>query len=99
MTISWQAPQADPLITIASYRLVANETQFGLDDIVASSTVTSYTLNGLEEYNTYTCSVVAISTVSTTSDEVTTSFSTPQAGTNSTIDVGHVGLLKQEVIP
>lgn len=81
VNISWQAPQADPLITIASYRLVINETQFGLDDIIVSSTMTLYTLSGLEEYNNYTCSVVAISTVGTTSDEATITFSTPEGGT------------------
>ena len=80
VTISWQAPPFDPTITIASYRLVVSETEFGLNDTVASSTTTSYTFTGLEEYNNYTCSVVAVSTYDGVSNETVISFTTPQGG-------------------
>ena len=81
VTISWQAPPFDPTITIASYRLVVSETEFGLNDTVASSTTTSYTFTGLEEYNNYTCSVVAVSTYDGVSNETMISFTTSQGGT------------------
>ena len=80
MTISWQAPPPDPTVTIASYRLVVSETQFGLNNSVASSTTTSYTFTGLEEYNNYTCSVVAVSTHGGVSNETVISFTTSQGG-------------------
>ena len=80
VTISWQAPPPDPTVTIASYRLVVSETEFGLNDTVASATMTSYTFTGLEEYNNYTCSVVAVSTYGAVSNETVISFTTPQGG-------------------
>ena len=82
VTISWQAPPPDPTVTIASYRLVVSETQFGLNDSVASSTTTSYTFTGLEEYNNYTCSVVAVSTYGGVSNETVISFTTSQGGSS-----------------
>ena len=82
MSISWQAPNSDPTITIASYRLVVSETEFGLNDTVASSTTTSYTFTGLEEYDNYTCSVLAISTDGVASNETVISFTTSQGGTD-----------------
>ena len=82
VTISWQAPPPVSTVTIASYRLVVSETQFGLNNSVASSTTTSYTFTGLEEYNNYTCSVVAVSTYDVISTETAISFTTPQGGTN-----------------
>ena len=82
VTISWQAPPPDPTITIASYRLVVSETQFGLNDTVASSTTTSYTFTGLEEHNNYICSVVAVSTDGSVSNETVISFTTSQGGTD-----------------
>ena len=83
MTISWQAPPPDPTVTVASYRLVVSETQFGLNDSVASSTTTSYTFTELEEYNNYTCSVVAVSTYGGVSNETEIYFTTSQGGTHS----------------
>ena len=80
MTISWQAPPPDPTVTITSYRLVVSETEFGLNDTVASTTMISYTFTGLEEYNNYTCSVVAVSTYGGVSNETLISFTTPQGG-------------------
>ena len=80
VTISWQAPPPVSTITIASYRLVVSENRFGLNDTVASSTTTSYTFTGLEEYNNYTCSVLAISTYDVVSIETVISFTTPQGG-------------------
>ena len=81
MTISWQAPPPDPTVTIASYRLVVSETEFGLNDTVAFTTMTSYTFTGLEEYNNYTCSVVAVSTYGGVSNETVIPFTTSQGGT------------------
>ena len=83
MTISWQAPPPVSTITIASYRLVVSETEFGLNDTVASSTTTSYTFTRLEEYNNYTCSLVSISTYDVISIETVISFTTPQGGRDS----------------
>ena len=83
VTISWQAPPPDPTITIASYGLVVSDTEFGLNDTVASSTTTSYTFTGLEEYNNYTCSVLAISTDGAASNETVISFTTSQGSTYS----------------
>ena len=80
VTISWQAPPPDPTVTITSYRLVVSETEFGLNDTVASTTMTSYTFTGLEEYNNYTCSVVSISTYDVVSIETVISFTTSQGG-------------------
>ena len=80
VNISWQAPPPVSTITIASYRLVVSETEFGLNDTVASSTATSYTFTGLEEYNNYTCSVVAVSTYDGVSNETVISFTTPEGG-------------------
>ena len=82
VTISWQAPPPDPTVTVASYRLVVSEDQFGLNDSVASSTTTSYTFTGLEEYNNYTCSVVAVSTYGGVSNETVISFTTSQGGSS-----------------
>ena len=82
MTISWQPPPPDPTITIASYRLVVSDTQFGLNDTIASSTTTSYTFTELEEYNNYTCSVVAVSTDGAVSNETVISFTTSQGGSS-----------------
>ena len=81
VTISWQAPPPDPTITTASYRLVS-DTEFDLNDTVASSSTTSYTFTGLEEYNNYTCSVVAVSTYGAVSNETVISFTTSQGGTD-----------------
>ena len=83
VTISWQAPPPVSTITIASYRLVVSETEFGLNDTVASSTTTSYTFTRLEEYNNYTCSLVSISTYDVISIETVISFTTPQGGRDS----------------
>ena len=91
VTISWQAPPPDPAITIASYRLVVSEDQFGLNDSVASSTTTSYTFTGLEEYNNYTCSVVAVSTHGGVSNETVISFTTSQGGSSSIPDNNAIG--------
>ena len=79
VNISWQAPPPDPTVTITSYRLVVSDTEFGLNDTVASSTATSYIFTGLEEYNNYTCSVFAVST-DDVSNETTISFTTLQGG-------------------
>ena len=81
VTISWQAPPPDPTVTIASYRLVVSDTQFGLNDTVASSTTNSYTFTGLEEYNNYTCSVFSVS-ADGVSNETTIPFTTPEGGTD-----------------
>ena len=94
VNISWQAPPPVSTITIASYRLVVSENQFGLNDTIASSTTTSYTFTGLEEYNSYTCSVVAVSTYGVISSVTAISFTTPQEGTNehsSCIGYRHIG--------
>ena len=85
VTISWQAPPSVSTVTITSYRLVVSENQFGLNDTVASSTTTSYTFTGLEEYNNYTCSVVAVSTYDVISIETVISFTTPQGGSECSI--------------
>ena len=60
-TFSWEPPtledQNGPLI---SYILVLSELQFNLSDIEANITSISYVFTGLQEYDSYSCIIAAV---------------------------------------
>ena len=78
--ISWVAPPADPNNLVAFYNLTLKEKQFGLPDINATATTTTYTFTVLEEYTDYECSIISVGVFGTYSIPVSVNFSTLEAG-------------------
>ena len=66
VTIAWQAPVAlihSPISGVLYYHLLLSESQFGKPDMLINTTDTFFTFAGLEEYNTYTCTIAAVNGV------------------------------------
>lgn len=78
--VSWVAPPIDPNNLVAFYNLTLREKQFGLPDINATVTTTTYMFTLLEEYTEYECSIVSVGVFGTYSIPVSVNFSTLEAG-------------------
>ena len=83
-TLVWTAPPPNvnsPLSPIMSYQLVLSEEQFNLPNIEVNTNINMYTFMGLEEYNTYNCTIAATNGVGQGPYSAAIVFNTSQAGT------------------
>ena len=78
--VSWVAPPVDPNNLVVFYNLTLREKQFGLPDLHATATTTTYMFTALEEYTDYECSVSSVGIFGTFSVPVSVNFSTLEAG-------------------
>ena len=83
-TLVWIAPPPNansPLSPITSYQLVLSEEQFNLPNIEVNTNINTYTFTGLEQYNTYNCTIAATNGVGQGPYSAVIVFNTSQAGT------------------
>ena len=80
VTVSWIPPTIDNPDNIIQYDIELSEEEFGLSTLRASTTGTSVTVTGLEEYNTYGCKVAAVSSAGAGPFSSTVNFTTLEAG-------------------
>ena len=77
VTVSWRPPTIDNII---QYDIELSEEEFGLSTVRASTTGTSVTVTGLEEYNTYECKVASVSSSGAGPFSTPINFTTMEAG-------------------
>ena len=81
VSISWTSPTTSDTDDIIRYDIELSEEQFGLATVTTSTTETSVTVTGIEEYNTYGCKIAAVNNVGVGTFSYFVNFTTLEAGT------------------
>ena len=82
VSLFWTSPTIINNYDVIQYDIELTENVFGLPTVRASTTGTSVTVTGLEEYNTYGCKVASVSSSGAGPFSSLVNFTTLEAGTS-----------------